>query len=123
MISHRLPPKSLLSSAVFIKRGAKVSCNVKEFFESILLQDTVIGQNLHLITRYSYFKRKVSYYKILLLISVSRYHLKDTKIKYCPSLFQTNISISATEKLELILLSSHGNIPLTRHLKTKYAYA
>ena len=86
MISHRLPPKSLLSSALFIKRGAKVSCNVKGFCESILLQDTVIKQNLYLITRNSYFKSKVSYYIILLLISASRYYLKDTKMRYYPSL-------------------------------------
>ena len=77
---------SLSTSALFIKRGTKVSCNFEGFFESILLQDTVIEQNLYLITRYSYFKRKVSYYKVLLLISVSRYYLQDTKIRYCPSL-------------------------------------
>ena len=65
---------------------AKVSCNFEGFFENILLQDTVIEQNLYLSTRCSYFKRKVSYYKILLLISVSRYYLQDTKIRYCPSL-------------------------------------
>ena len=65
---------------------AKVSCNFEGFFENILLQDTVIEQNLYLITRESYFKRKVSYYKILLLILVSRYYLKDTKIRYRPSL-------------------------------------
>ena len=65
---------------------AKVSCNFEGFFENILLQDAVIEQNLYLITRYSYFKRKVSCYKILLLISVSRYYLQDTKIRYCLSL-------------------------------------
>ena len=34
---------------------------------SILKKDTVIEQNLYLITRFCYFKRKVSYYKILSL--------------------------------------------------------
>ena len=76
---------SLLTSALFIKSG-KVSCNFERFFENVLLQDTVIEQNLYLITRYSFFKRKVSYYKILLLILVSRYYLQDTKVRYCPSL-------------------------------------
>ena len=76
-----LPLKSLLSSALFIKRGAKVSSNVEAFFESILLQDTVIKENLYPITRYSYIETKVSYHKILLLISVSRYYLQDTKIR------------------------------------------
>ena len=64
----------------------KVSCNFEGFFENISLQDTVIEQNLHLITRYSYFNRKVSNYKMLLLISVSRYSLQDTKIRYYQSL-------------------------------------
>ena len=50
------------------------------------IQKIVIEQNLYLIIRYSYFKREVSYYKILLLISVSRYYLQGTKIRYCPSL-------------------------------------
>ena len=76
---------SLLISALFIT-SCEVSCSFEGFFENILLQDTVIEQNLYLITRYSYFKRKVSYYKILLLILVSRYYLQDTKIRYCPSL-------------------------------------
>ena len=65
---------------------AKVSCNFEGFFENILLQDTVVEQNLYFITRESFFEKKVSYYKILLLISVSRYYLQDTKIRYCPSL-------------------------------------
>ena len=60
---------SLFTSAVFIKSG-EVSCNFEGFFENILLQDTVIEQNLYLITRYRYFKRKVSYYKILLQDSI-----------------------------------------------------
>ena len=51
---------SLLTSALFVKCG-EVSCNFEELFENILLQDTVIEQNLYLITSYSYFKRKVSY--------------------------------------------------------------
>ena len=88
MISQRLPLISLLTSALFIK-VAKVSCNFEGSFENILLQDTVVEQNLYLITRYSYFKRKVFYYKILLLISISRYYLQDTKIRYCPSLIVT----------------------------------
>ena len=67
---------------------AKVSCNFEGFFENILLQDTVIEQNLYLITRYTYLKRKVSYYKILLLISVSRYYLQDIKaLAKCSRLF------------------------------------
>ena len=58
----------------------------KCFFQSILLQDTIIQPNYYLITRYSYSVRKVSYYKILLLFSVSNYYLQDSKIRYCPSL-------------------------------------
>ena len=85
VISQRLPLISLLTSALFIK-VAKVSCNFEGFFENILIQDTVIAQYLYLITRYSYFKKKVFYYKILLLISISRYYLQDTKIRCCPSL-------------------------------------
>ena len=76
---------SLLTSALFIKSG-EVSCNFEGFFENILLQDTVIEQDLYLSTRYSYFQSKVSSYKILLLILVSRYYLQDTKRRYCPSL-------------------------------------
>ena len=40
----------------------------------ILLQDTVIEQILYFITRFCY------------CISVSRYYLQDTKVRYCPSL-------------------------------------
>ena len=61
----------------------------KCFFQSILLQDTIIQPNYYLITRYSYSVRKVSYYKILLLFSVSNYYLQDNKIRYCPSLLVT----------------------------------
>ena len=71
-----------------------MSCNVEGFFENILLQDTVIEQNLYLITIYSYFKRKVSYYKMLLFVSVSRYYLQDTKIRYCPSLIMNNMKMN-----------------------------
>ena len=62
----------------------------KCFFQSILLQDTIIQPNYYLITRYSYSVRKVSYYKILLLFSVSNYYLQDNKIRYCPSLGVAN---------------------------------
>ena len=64
----------------------EVSRTFEGFFENILLQDTVIEQKVYLITICSYLKRNISYYKILLLISVSRYYLQDTKIRYCPSL-------------------------------------
>ena len=65
---------SLLTSA--LQNVAKVYCNFEGFFENILLQDTVIEQNFYLITRYSYFKRKVCYYKTLLLILVSGYIIR-----------------------------------------------
>ena len=64
----------------------QVSCNLKLFFENILLEDTIIQPNYYLITRYSYWVWGVSYYKILLLFSVSNYYLQDKKIRYCPSL-------------------------------------
>ena len=54
-----------------------MSCNFKGFFE----------------------KRKVSYYKILLLISVSRYYLQDAKIRYCPSLL-----------IDMLLVKNHASI-------------
>ena len=59
-----LPLTLLLISAYKV---AQASCNFEGFFENILLQDTVIEQNLYLVKRYNYFKRKVSYYKIQLL--------------------------------------------------------
>ena len=78
----------------------------KCFFQSILLQDTIIQPNYYLITRYSYSVRKVSYYKILLLFSVSNYYLQDNKIRYCPSLFLKG-SLSIDILLE-ICATFHG---------------
>ena len=47
---------SLLTSVLFIKSG-QVSCNFKEIFDNVLLQDTVNQENLYHITRYSYVKK------------------------------------------------------------------
>ena len=68
---------------------AEVSCNFERCFENILLQDTITEQTLYLITDAVTFKKEVSYYKILLLISVSEYYLQDTKVRYYPSLLVT----------------------------------
>ena len=61
----------------------------------------VIEQNMYLITRYSYIKRKASYYKILLLTLVSRYYLQDTKIRCCPSLMMRHISTECRDHRDL----------------------
>ena len=98
---RRLPLISLLTSALFIN-VAKVSCNFEGLFENILLQDTAIEQSLYLITRYSYFKRKVSYYKILLLISASRYYLHYTKIRQYLSLMTTHKQYRNNSSLNMI---------------------
>ena len=63
----------------FHKKWQKYLVILKDFLK--ILQDTVVEQNLNLITKYCYFKMKMSHYKTLLLISVSRCYLQDTKTR------------------------------------------
>ena len=86
--TQRLPLLAMWTSAVFIK-VVQVSCNFQQCFETVLLQDTRIQQNWYLGARCSYFRREVSYCKIILLVSVSRYYLHEAKIRYCSSLLVT----------------------------------
>ena len=82
-----MPPELKSLSALFMKVDRhKYLVTSKCLFENILLEDTIIQSNYYLVTRYSYWVREVSYYKILLLFSVSNYYLQDKKIRYCPSL-------------------------------------
>ena len=62
-----------------LKDFMKISYYKVQLFSkiSILLQDAVTS------------KRKVSYWKTPLLISVSKYYLQDAKIRYCLSLLKS----------------------------------
>ena len=82
-----MPPELKSLSALFMKVDChKYLVTLKCLFENILLEDTIIQPNHYLIARYCYWVREVSYYKILLLFSVSNYYFQDKKKRYCPSL-------------------------------------
>ena len=53
-----------VDSSFIHKKWRMYLVTLKDFFENILLQDTVIDQTLYLIIRYPYLKRKISCYKI-----------------------------------------------------------
>ena len=70
-----LPPELKSLSALFMKVDChKYLVTSKCLFENILLEDTIIQLDNYLITRHSYWFQELSYYKILLLFSVSNYY-------------------------------------------------